>query len=1617
MDDMLPVRVPAVMDVIDNTYKAILVVNVPRDVLYADATQWGAFDTSVPLNAMHARSVAFLLAATHNAAREAPGRIRVFAELVVRERLDLPYMVSDRTYNTSAVFHPVNVIGYRLWLVFGQGAPEPEVALRRCLFGVQAFMGLLPFEVMDLKMQVMTLFSEEERTRALESFARKKAAKRRPRAEAPAKRRAAAADASDDEPMGDAASDDDAPAPDVDAPVDVSALRAVARTQPPSNIVARLGQRRVRHLGNLWLGVATLDTYLRDVVGSAHVLSRSATVEGFATRWGVAPALALPDAEAVSLAAASVDGAAAATNCWSFARSVATFYDEVRDHSACTEQLTAAEYGLDEDQVHFPFPNLVWELAPSGLNPIDFFSERMPWAAPRFEPAARRVVSDLGEQELPNTEPAAPAGPIAIGVAEPAHLRTQSAMVSMGRAAVHDSGDRSAVAQSVALIRVARPPGDADPFGARRAAYRAKVAHQFACIELGREYSLAPTVDNGDTGCVRTEKLMAAVIPVYQKATRTMEQALQALQKLTPPAGVDPTVWRYTETLRLHALYRTDVQAELIGTIARGIGVPEVYQTALARIRETGRLSDGYEADWCRLPQMSVEANAMVATGSKIVAGVNIMHGMIEMIGHLTVAAVQSVDPEPRDMNHTLTFGQAGSSKSWLIERANEALLPGALIDRDWQSAASAYTHTNDSNKISFRDEANEILTNQTAEAQRRNAEQLARMKMQLTKGVFSFDRYHKDENARRSETLRVQAFRPMVETALANFINIGVGVDPALLDRYNVTAFMPFAMSNVMAVERAHDPLTKERRELWSHFCELHKTEIAFKTLLVVLARAGVIASVNTDVLKTMLAEALADVADYMPSLGESMRAAGRHEQFAIALIFHTAYYTVMRSESSELLSWAHVGAHHRVQPAYLDDIATIFGPHMYARVDHGCWMLTQMMRTALPFTYYLVMLIIASMYGNFRRSFMAVSYRRDGARLIDDAVMRRLASRDEGGRTIPEFVQELLRVETTLDNTVIQRGGNNAMPTFYESGGRRDPNWIAIDGKLETIAHRITPYIQRFYKVDESQVRTILMLVSCRAALNVPIYAEHTVTTASVLPTALSFMRDAADKQSNTISYAPRQFIRIVKGAEPRMLISTGALMIPPQMMLVLMLTAAENTHTVPLQTVLPLELYGNAQLMHTWRVSRRPDHDPVFVNRNAMTHSSMLMERRSGALMPASMANIVQTAGTDIVRAAFYRHMRELHQMPPYERVRAELIRVARETDDLAAAARYEATASEYPPADDFELVFRAWADASPAAPGAANARRAWAYRASPELAAEAANRNNIVHYPQTNALDQVTQTFLMAQLRGPPMAPIPRRNNHVRPIAASLAAMQIDDMPLTPVPVANSYPAQRDFVRGVMLRLCAGEWFSFFRLYSASVEWRHLFTMLVDAVWGAHSAAARQLAADGTMPTAPAQLTARQFTCHSRLGPLDFSPCYLTMLAEWLHFVNVTRRIGIAFVRDPTIRSVQHAYDSLIAVDVAPADLRIARLIDSVRGADPDMEIQPAILNEYRRYLAAMDRLRPLRAARLAGLVKTAQDMAAAEGAADRMMSAASAQEAVNREIARLSMARVRPVQNT
>ncbi len=71
----------------------------------------------------------------------------------------------------------------------------------------------------------------------------------------------------------------------------------------------------------------------------------------------------------------------------------------------------------------------------------------------------------------------------------------------------------------------------------------------------------------------------------------------------------------------------------------------------------------------------------------------------------------------------------------------------------------------------------------------------------------------------------------------------------------------------------------------------------------------------------------------------------------------------------------------------------------------------------------------------------------------------------------------------------------------------------------------------------------------------------------------------------------------------------------------------------------------------------------------------------------------------------------------------------------------------------------------------------------------------------------------------------------------------------------------------------------------------------------------------------------------------------------------------------------------------------------------------MQIPPRIAEEYGRYLRAMDRLRPLRAIRLALLVRTAEKTVGVQNVTASLSERAASQLAANHAIESLSRAHV------
>jgi hypothetical protein len=1597
-----------------NACRAFLVINMPRELLAADFERWGDFDLKRDENAVHARALSFMCAmATRTAANTMRGQVRVFAEAVVRNAYELPVtdpLVDDAPdYSaeelTNKVFVSSNVMGYRLWIFFGQGAPDPEVALRRTMIAAQEEMRLVPPEVAQVKQDIMVVPCPETRHALIKERAMRMSARKRAAGDGARKKPRRDGEPDDAASEGEAEPEEDLEAAALAAGTVAARLEAMCYTQPTAAAIGRLSGHKMRHACNLWRGVVSLDIYLGHVMASAHMMSRS--LKKTNDLWGVQPALVQPWAESLWLPGFPEKEAVSAEFRWSFEQSMLAFYDDARQNSACDLQLLPAAYGMPDGLIYFPYRHLVWELAPEGLEPLQFFGARVPWTGLRFDAEVRRIAQAVRQAKFDALSDSMQIdGRVAGAPADASEsLQKQIDVMVLGAPDIPKRGNNNKARLAIDAVV---------PADQRRCDL---LLDTFTRLELTREYAAEPIMlQTNNEGRTVTEVLVAATVEIYSRYVTMMSQVEGDLVQMAPPAGYDPAVWREQQMLELHKLYRTDLQNALLGAITRGEGIHEAHSAMYEQMVRVGRVSDLYRPEWCRLPQMSVEANAYVSVVQQIGIGLGMQHGVLEVAELLHVAALQATDPEPRDMVNVGLMGAGAIGKSRGNLRGMEALLRGMAVIREYESNAHGYTHDRDGAHIYYTDEAKDLITDQTRNGQRRNANALARLKAEMSSGVYSFERFERMEGDAKSRTLRVQAHRPGVHVFCLNYADLDPGVDSALYTRFDLNLFMPFVVASLPSVVRAHDINTDTREAMWRGFCVRHQEELAFKVFLTLLARARVINSVNIDVLTAMLAAALRDSADYVPEFGEAMRAAGRNEQYAIQMVFSTAFYTTMRSEASDLLTWTNNKGAYAVRPVYTAEVTENFAPHLYARVDHGCWMLTRMVFYGLPYSYYMLMRAIAGLRAGFRREFFKDAYRRHGARLIDDELAARLRERDETGRTLPEFVQELLRQEHLLDHEVLRERHfvPTAPPDFLQNestpvasfGGARagsgervfgggvggdgaiagavagvascDPNWIVIRGSLRSVIKSVLHHIQSYYRVDEAQLVSVMNHAAGKIVLKVPVFRRLDRAAADVKPDVLDFERSARDKSGTTILYERRSLFEVHKGY---VRFSTAGLMIPPHMLLVMMLTASETCHTTPRQTVLPLPVENNATLMHTWQVCRRPNHNPVTANYNALTHDDMRMERRGGVVMPAVLGATVHVAGADIERVAFYRHMRALHIMPPYAKL-VDLLRAIK-----ANVSKLELTADNpHPTAAQVDEAFKMWADLSSAAPGNAAMRRAWAAKNAPTLAATDALEHETVYYPQSQIVGRATQQFIIDQATRSAIVPLPKPPVD-RSIHGRLAALDL--VPAAPrgSPAYLAYRTQRTAIKALVLRLASAPWWSeHFVPYANSVEWRHLFPLLSAMVWGRTASTNMR---NGELPPGPLAPNAKQaeiLAAHSG-AHTTFSRHHLQLLADWMHFQHTTRRIAVCMMHYPHLLP-QQAFDYLLNPDFASIELETTNI---VRGAISASKAGISKLTSDQKekleaYHEQKHIVRALRAPRLAALMRTAEEHIAAEMAA-------------------------------
>ena len=1549
-------------------YRDLLVLSVPRRVLQPDATTWGALDRNVLGWQKYACMLSFFLYAVHlSATKLARGHVRVFAELVVKNPFDLQRIDADTEVSINMedfrdrVCQSTNFMGYRLWVMLGAGAPHPEVMMRTAVFHTQAFMHMIPWPLAHAKCHVLTL-PEDMRFAAIQSLAEEEVNK----LAAAAKRTAPPAEsesqtdppASDDEALlppapgrkrshAAAASSDQDRVPTVEE----VAARIEQDVRRPFNVLEEAEMPRIvlQHLCNGWRSVNTLPAYIVEVLTATHLLAGTLTQElaeqaNPVTCYGLGVQLRSDWGEAEWLpdqvrARGGLD-ALAATSCFSFEQSVMTFEGLVAAESACDAQRDRNAYMWPAGPFQFPYPYLAWELCVDTLHPLLFFQSRFCWQATLFSQEASRLYHEASRCRSTLTGPSA----------------------------------RLAISQAPSTLASASVPEDTVQFRPHRAAILGVDADDnnaqdmiSAAIEDSSDQMLERITQSNQAfgkpqlAQDQTEYIMSAVIPIYRafgKDWARVRQNVAALGQEYHSAVGDVESWREQELCRLHALFRVELTDMLLGAISRGANIPSVYSEMYGRLLRRHRISDEYRAQYSMLPQMSIAANAWVTNSEEINEALNLQYGVDTLMETIHALGLQLADPEPQQMLHRLHVGPPAIGKSFNQEASKQALMSSAVSNQDYQSSCALYNKQVAGNRLMLLDDGGETLTNHRKEAQRRNAKEIARAKTYLSAGRSVYERYNK-EDGQEATTIRADVFQPRIQDANLNQIELEPNSDMALLDRQDIVLAVASAKSSVSGIQRVNYARDNNLQSLrWARFCEESQQEHALKTLYMVMARARVINSVNTDVLSLMINEAARDANNFLPGFGTALRAAGRATSAATMFVFRTVYYTLFRSESSPLLFYSADRDRLETMPTYVQDSPLVVGPHCYAQWEHGLWMICRQLKSVYSLHHYNILRIVAAECAHFRREPLKFAYRQGGALLIDDEVDKRLQERSLDGRAMPIFVQELCDLERTLDNTQLNKKKHmtfqNVNARNFEADRRRaspaaeeadrgarvslygcDPNWLYLGPSMDAVVNASMGAVQQHYHLQAPQVRTVLDQAASMIHMRVPVFQQQNVSADKVDLNSLKFERSSRDAGNSELRYEQKPILRVVRhGTGGGVYINTAALMIPPHLLLPLLLTAAENKHTRPRQTVLSLPLDGYPHLFHTWQICARPERTLVMHSRTATSQQSTVMLRRAGAGTVAyngGGACESRVVDEDVEVTAFRRHMRELHQMPPYQQLISAWMSGTMEQRKFVADNNLSPPHHiDRPNNEQYECAFAQWVCEHPAYPGRAEERRAELYKNSDTLNQRLCTAE--INYPHSHTIDIELQRFLEDMQRN---------------------AVSINTQLERGNPV---YAANKQFMTAIRLRLFT-DWYPHIESLLLSPEWRHVMVPLVYSAWGADNS--RRLMKDvpreldqwttefvkpridgGKCPPATLpprcvwELSASQqaLLAAHREELAEFSVQYLNALGSWWHAKRTAKRMRLAAIFQNDLHTL------------APLDL-YKRLVD-----DQFAQREPALMDE-------------------------------------------------------------------
>jgi hypothetical protein len=1414
----------------ESKVRSVLVFTVPARLLQANSTAFIHFNTQIPLAADCSHALSFFLHALYTAAFADNSVLRLFLEVVVINNKSLLANAPD-----EFLYERPNVSGIRVWALLSAKCHCPEVLMRRALFRAQHMVGLCDDTNLSLRLRYLT---KPDMATRMEKI----------RADAPLPADLCKEAGAEDAEMPDPDSDEALKRQKRIEDAQTKHINYVVKEISPPLTGMRAADARDQMTshkpGMALIIINTMGKYVRQFcVPLIALVSPALPSEELLTKlhnnleseWGDALRFDLPETLMTAEYPLSAEEAntvqcrLSVTSRLSLQTSNVALVNDQPDPSRrpCKEQTTVERYFQADGTFVFPFSALVYEFAPRRASPETLMRYEWPWVNSRFNMEMGVLKAEFARQRR------AAVGPVAATPCSMSLCPVMSADMKTLFSTRHENPEGVHYDYGAMLRACGESVTDCSTY--MQDMNRMLASYNNNTLMPGRADFMAPAAN---PNAKDSHVVISDLTRLAAKIQKDWIAAQEVMDAMAAPADCEPDTWHDTVRRRMRAMYNIEASEQLMATLSVGELVSAQHNNVYKLIQSANSPSDFCRPARSTDDELTVSASAIVHR--VLLIGTMEFPGIVPLMDLVLVNATQSasIGKIAENATHSVIVGAPGTGKSYMAELAGQACVDDTVQKMTYSSRLS-HLHSGFENAcLRVGDEANNAVTN-PVEMARTNPDEVAQVKQALSSNMHVFSRLERNESGRHV-SVQGRIERQFVWAWMANMCTFGNLTrrppDTAMIDRRDTLLFAyRTATMHQAPIEAALNPRRVETTKAWEVVCTRNHELMAFTIFLLLLSGANIY-PINTYVVDMMQAAALNAIKHHLPDVQSKVRLGMRANAYGTLLAFTTITHELFTDCGSLLLhDSARPDASTVPSHVQLSEFAAIAAPMLYTRVDHGLWSIYRELHCYYPFIYYAILRIIAARECMFRRRLCKIVYKMSKIETVEDEVARVWKDRglSESVLCLPAFVHDLLQLEAELDFDVERRGGVNVMPKFSvfnpnapasrvaddtntgdgshwprrsatapgalvdgdaDNNTRpRDPNWMDTRMDADALSQHAQSYL-RGYSLKAEQIKTVLDALAGNVTVEVPAFAHANPSYGGAVSIKTIKFVYATQTKPPTLVTQPVSPIRLMRapGAERATVhISTAALMVPPQYLACMALTAFETSHTRPRRTVLMAQTDRDYRVLYGWDVLQRTTrannssamptvastaHARAYINLGqslisgsttaadravAVAQEYVLRPRREAAADRGdASAGVGGSSARDIEDIAFEKHMRESFLAPEMPRM---LERLQNSPDVTHARLVQQAWAKCTKaggrfnplkmPAADSDAILKAWLEIHPASPGQAEKRRRKVEARFPHVTGK-------IDYPSSSLCESgVERTLLELLHKAPPPLVLP------------------------------------------------------------------------------------------------------------------------------------------------------------------------------------------------------------------------------------------------------------------